>query len=300
MNNSNHTNPNYLRWILQVVIGCLFVFSAYSKLIMPGIVEIILVDHGLFKDRTTAAYFVRFLIAGELAVGLMFFQKHFLKKIVIPVSLLFLGTFTIYLVYTGFILGDTQNCGCFGELIKMSPLESIIKNIFLIALIIVLHKNSQNEKGSYFLPLIVLTISVATALVFAPIKDLKDFRFKSYSYFEGKGRVDLSSGEKIIAVFDLGCEDCQKTAKKIADLEKSGKELPEIYALFFQEGKISQTMFDEITGSHFPYTMISAKEFFDLIGNSPPRLYLLKDGKIKEYWDKNFVHHLIAILKQMK
>ena len=279
---------NYLRWILQIILGSLFVFSAYSKLVMPGLVEIILVDHGFFRDRSSAAFFVRLLIAGELVIGLLFFQKSFLKQIVIPLSILFLALFTVYLIYTGFILKDPQNCGCFGELIKMSPVESIIKNVILIALIVTLYGITKKEKDSFLIPAVIVVSSFAAVFVAAPIKDLKEFRFKSYSYFEGKGRVDLSSGEKIIAVFNLDCEHCQQTAKQMAELEKAGKKLPEIYVLFFKEGNITPQMFDSMTGSHFSYAMISAKEFFDLIGDSPPRLYWIKNGVIKEIWDNNF------------
>ncbi len=288
MNDRKSVRRNYFRWILQIIIGSVFVFSAYSKLVMPGLVEIILVDHSFFRDRASAAFFVRLLIAGELVIGLLFFQKSFLKQIVIPLSILFLAFFTVYLVYTGFILKDVQNCGCFGEMIKMSPVESIIKNVILIALIVTLYRIIKKEKSSFLIPAVIVISSFAAVFVAAPIKDLKEFRFQSYSYFEGKGRVDLSSGEKIIAVFNLDCEHCQQTAKQMAELEKAGKKLPEVYVLFFQEGKTTPQMFDSMTGSHFPYAMISAKEFFDLIGDSPPRLYWIKNGDIKVIWDKDF------------
>lgn len=282
------SGKNYLFWFLRILIGVVFVFSAYSKLIMPGLIEIILVDHGFFRDRSSAAFFVRILIGGELALGLLFFQKNFLKQVVIPLSVLFLTVFTVYLVYTGFILKDTQNCGCFGDVLKMSPIESIVKNIILIVFIVILYGITPKGKNRFVIPVAILVISFATVFVAAPIKDLKNFRFKSYSYFEGKGRVDLSTGEEIIAVFNLDCEHCQETAKEIVQLEKAGKKLPAVYALFFKEGNITPQMFNIITGSNFPYAMISAKEFFDLIGNSPPRLYWIKNGEIKKVWDDNF------------
>ncbi|MCL4549248.1 MAG: hypothetical protein M1495_11845 [Bacteroidetes bacterium] len=294
MNDRESVRGNRVRWILQIIVGSVFVFSAYSKLIMPGLIEIILVDHGFFGERSSAAFFVRMLIAGELAIGLLFFQKYFLKQIVIPLSILFLTVFTVYLVYTGFILKDAQNCGCFGELIKMSPVESIIKNVIFIVLIVILYGKTKKEKSNFLIPVMIAVFSFAAVFVAAPIKDLKEFRFKSYSYFERKGRIDLSSGEKIIAVFNLDCEHCQQTAKQIAELEKAGKKLPEVYILFFKEGNITPQMFDRITGSNFPYAMITAKEFFDLIGNSPPRLYWIKNGDIKEIWDKDFYKKITA------
>ena len=48
-----------------------------------------------------------------------------------------------------------------------------------------------------------------------------------------------------------------------------------------------------MTYSDFPYRMIEANTFFDLIGDAPPRLYHLSNGTILNIWDK-------AILKSVK
>ena len=137
--------------VLRIVLGFTFILSAYSKLIAPGIVEIIIVDHGLVSSREIAAVLVRILIGLEFALGLLFFQKNYLKKIILPAALIFLGGFTVYLIYSGFILGDDQNCGCFGTMIEMSPFESIIKNILLIAAVIFSYKITHSD-GKKILP----------------------------------------------------------------------------------------------------------------------------------------------------
>jgi len=278
--------------VLKICIGVVFIFSAYSKLILPGIVEIILVDHGLFKERTTAEYFVRLLIACELTIGLLFFQKNYLRRIVIPGSLLFLIGFTIYLGYTGFILKDSQNCGCFGELIKMSPVESIVKNIVLIVLITILFRLVKSDSKKIILPIIILILSFAAVFVLSPVKNLKDFRFKDYSYFEGKGRVDLSNGEELIAVFNLECDHCQLLAKDLARMKKMMSWFPEMYALYFSEGQVSADSFKTITNFNFAYHIIGTKDFLNLVGVSPPRIYWLKNGEVKEFWDKDFIQNI--------
>jgi len=121
-----------LEFVLRVVIGIIFLFSAYTKFISSGLIEIILVDHRIVALRETAAVLVRILIGFEFALGVLLILPYSLKIIVIPASVFFLIVFTGYLAYTGFILKDIQNCGCFGEIIKMSPIESIIKNLILL------------------------------------------------------------------------------------------------------------------------------------------------------------------------
>lgn len=278
--------------ILRYVIGLVFIVSAYSKLIAPGIVEIILVDHGIVASRETAALFVRLLVGSEFALGLLFFQPYLLKKFVLPASLLFLFAFSVYLVYTGYILGDNQNCGCFGSMIEMSPLESIIKNIFLITGIFWLYKLIKEDGNKIILPLIFFIMPVALVFIVSPVKSAKDFKFSEYTNFIGKGRVDLSDGKILLAVYNTECEHCQELSKEINTLSKSAKNFPKFYSLFFSEGDISIDSFKAMTGYNFPYQMIDARTFFDLIGTSPPRIYLIESGTVKEIWDADFVERI--------
>lgn len=279
-------------WILKIILAAVFCISAYTKLIKPGIIEIILVDHGIVAARETAAIYVRFIIGLEFALGLLFLQPYFLKKFVVPASLIFLISFTIYLGYTGFILNDFSNCGCFGEIIEMSPVESIIKNVFLLGLVALLFKLIRDEKKKYWIPVVIIILGILSVFVLSPIKKLNEFKFGSYTYFTGWGRVDLSSGDKLLAVFNTECDHCQELAKELTRI-KSKKNFPEMFVLFFTEGAISVDSFKTLTKSNFPYRMINTKEFFDLIGQSPPRIYWLRDGLIKTTWDKDFKRDII-------
>ncbi|PKL83612.1 MAG: hypothetical protein CVV24_03955 [Ignavibacteriae bacterium HGW-Ignavibacteriae-3] len=277
--------------VIRLILGVLFLLSAYSKMISPGLIEIILLDHGLAASRETAAVVVRILIGFEFALGLSFFQPFAIKQIVVPVSILFLIGFTIYLGYTALILKDAQNCGCFGEMIKMSPVESIIKNIVLIGMLILVFKLSV-EKKNYFIVPVITIISIALVFIFIPIKSQNDLLFAQYTNFNDAGRVDLSQGEKLIAIFNTECDHCQHLAADLTVMSQKAKQLPEIYALMFTEGTVTPDSFKVLTGSDFPYHMIEMNEFFSLIGQSPPRLYWLIDGTVKEFWDKDFIENI--------
>ncbi|MBA4406936.1 hypothetical protein C0389_06650 [bacterium] len=273
---------------LRIILGALFIVSAYSKFISLGLIEIILVDHGIVSTRETAAILVRILIGFEFALGILFFQPFSLKRFVIPVSSLFLAGFTIYLAYTGFILKDTQNCGCFGEMIEMSPVESILKNTVLLGLLVLLFKLCD-EKKNYFVMPIITAIAIATVFIGVPLKSQKDIKFVQYTNFVGQGRIDLSQGDKLITIMNTECDHCQFLAKDLAGMKKKMEWFPEMYTLFFSEGNISVDSFKVITNYDLPYRVIEVKEFFSLIGQSPPRIYWLRDGVVKEIWDKDFL-----------
>lgn len=282
-----------IKIVLRIVLGIVFLFSAYSKLITPGIIEIILIDHGLFTSREVASIFVRLLIGLEFSLGLLFIFNFEMKRVVIPASLFFLITFTIYLIYAGYFLKDNQNCGCFGEVIPMSPLESIIKNVILITMIFVLNKLKIANKKKLLFPFLLTIVVSGLIFIASPLKSYKDFKFSELTYFEGKGRVDLMSGDKFIVILNTECEHCQQLAKELESLKTNSKVYSNMFALLFSEGDVSVDSFKVITGSNLPYYKIDVRKFYNLIGTSPPRIYWLHDGEVKEFWDSNFVEKIL-------
>ncbi|NMB81191.1 MAG: hypothetical protein GYA14_05185, partial [Ignavibacteria bacterium] len=52
------------------------------------------------------------------------------------------------------------------------------------------------------------------------------------------------------------------------------------------------------THSNFSYHMIDANDFFNLIGNQPPRIYWLKNGKVEKYWDDKVGENLRLVFNR--
>jgi len=279
---------NKIKIGLQLFLGGMFLLSAYSKLIAPGIFEILLIENGIFDNRQMAGLFTTILIGSELAIGFLLFQPNYLKKIIIPVTILILSIFTVHLVYSGFVLGDSENCGCFGELIQLSSIESSIKNIIVIIAALFFYRLVRTDKNNFIPPLIILITSFIIAFTFAPIRDINSFQFKDYTYFEGRGRIDLTSNEILLAVFNLDCDHCKEAATTIGEMKLKNKNIPETLVLFYKEDNATVDSFNTATNTFFPYRFINADEFFNLIGNSPPRIYWLNGGEIIEFWDDNF------------
>lgn len=282
--------------ILRLFLAIVFTASAITKLIAPGLLEIILVDHGITASRESAAIFVRILIGFEFSLALLLLQKNYLKKIVIPAVFLFLAGFTVYLTYVHFFIKDNQNCGCFGAIVEMSPVESIIKNIFLLVLTVILYKKTKEEGKKKALPLILFCVSFPIVFAVTPITDDKDFIFNKYNEFIEAGRVDLAQGEKLVFIFSLDCDHCQQIARDVVELKKR-QSLPDMYVLFFQENDVTVNDFEKKTGFSAPYKILPGEEFFELIGSTPPRCYHLKNGKVMEFWDAGIKDKLEELYK---
>ena len=163
----------------------------------------------------------------------------------------------------------------------------------MLAVAFVIFKTAKSQHVSKVIPLVFTGATILSMWLFLPMPKHEDFPFENFTHFEPKGRVDLSSGEKLIAIFNLDCEHCQEAATELGELQRQHNIFPQLYVLFYQEGPTSVEGFESITQSSFPYAFIEVNTFFDLIGDSPPRMYYLKDGTVAEIWDTNFAQNIV-------
>jgi hypothetical protein len=161
----------YLPIAARVVVSILFLVSAVSKMFPLWMFEKQLVDLGVC-DWCEASYFSRLLIALEVAIGIAILQRHWLKRFVIPVTAFLLVAFCIHLsiemVKHGAMNG---NCGCFGQLIPMTPLEAFIKNVLTLGLLAYIYRTSSEydrEKNRFIVPLFIYSVSAFAMFAIFP------------------------------------------------------------------------------------------------------------------------------------
>jgi len=140
---------NKLIWFFRFILGSLFILSAVSKLFPIEAFDLTIVNQGI-TNWNLAPYLSRFIISVELFLGISFFVLPFVKKIAIPYSFLLLVVFCIHLIYLISTERGSKSCGCFGELIPMSSLEALIKNLILIFILFLLHKYFLYEKKTIY------------------------------------------------------------------------------------------------------------------------------------------------------
>ncbi|MGB0305521.1 MAG: DoxX family protein [Flavobacteriaceae bacterium] len=278
-----------LQSAFRFLLGIVFIFSAYTKFLGPGFFEITLIDQGLLSSRGQAQHAARFLIGFEFALGLLMLLPYYTKQLMAIASLMLIG-FTIHLGYL-WAIGDNENCGCFGEMISMSPAESIAKNILMLAVSVWLWIKSPSKATNQPILFGGAMIIITSMWVFLPIPDQSEFPVNQYTNFSSVGRTDLSSGEKLVAILNLECEHCQELSVELGKMNKTNK-LPDVYAFYFKEGETTVEQFEQMTNTSFPYVEIDVNTFFDLIGESPPRVYVLNDGAVDAIIDEDIANTL--------
>lgn len=123
----------------RLFLSILFIFSGVSKLIslpfFDGLVAELLIGKDYY-DYPDALFYTqvltRVIIASELLLGAAVLQEVLFKKLVLPIIQGMLLLFTVHLFYEGFRHENgfiDGNCGCFGDVLPMNNLESIIKNV---------------------------------------------------------------------------------------------------------------------------------------------------------------------------
>ncbi len=176
------TKKNYIAWSLRIIVSALFILSALAKLSKGHLLDSPYFAISTFEVKQLytigfsegfAPYFSRTLIGIELALGLLLLQNNWLRKFLIPVTITMLAVFIGHLTYVTFLSGgNSGNCGCFGELLPMTPIEAIIKNIVAVGLLVYLYKllPSTSKNGNFWILTTVLFATILGIYMLAPIQ----------------------------------------------------------------------------------------------------------------------------------
>ena len=168
---------NIISWAIRIIIAILFIVSAIAKMYPSPYFAITTFEvkqlYTLGFSESVAPFFSRILIGIELALGFLILQKHYLKNFLVPVTILMLAVFVCHLTYVTYLRGgNTGNCGCFGELLPMTPIEAIIKNIVAIGLLAVLYKllpKNNHKTENFWILTTVLFATILGIFMLAPI-----------------------------------------------------------------------------------------------------------------------------------
>ena len=254
-----------ITFFARILISALFLLSAIAKLYptpLYGITKVFeegqLIPMGFSADF--APFLSRLIIGFEFFIAFAILQSHYIKKLVIPSTILLLAVFSIDLSLDVFA-GNNENCGCFGQLIPMTPVEALIKNILTIFILVFIYKNVKDKKESNFLLLFngYLIISVLM-FSFLPIATNSNNRqVSSYTNYVNTD-FDINEGKKILCFFDAGCEHCMDAAKSLTEIALVSESFPDVHIIFSdtEKGKIPD--FLEYSGYDYSYQVM---EFYN-------------------------------------
>lgn len=292
---------NITNWIIRLVIAVVFIGGAILKLYPIEPFELIFVDLGV-ANWAVAPFMARLLISFEIALGLGILLK-FLNKYTLLLTAATLLFFTGYLLFTMLVLGQTENCGCFGSLIDLGPGESILKNIALLALVAWLYLKDKHSTlfasramlmgslifvASVATPFILNTVDIASSYAKHDNKIGKQFQMELLKgqQFAGAPEVNIMQGRKMICFFSVGCPVCQLAASKISVMQKRFNQQLPIVIIFLGDEKNEpdrKVFFKTSKINNIPFMYLSAQNYFTLAGMRLPSIYFVDQGKIVKH-----------------
>lgn len=175
----------WLVWLLRIVVGAVFVFSGISKAFDPwGFIfkiEEYLGAWGIDLPRTVILVGAIALSVYEFVFGLMLAVGSLRRS----APWFLLASMAVMLPLTGYIafFGGVEDCGCFGDALKISNTATFIKNIVLTAMLVWLCRCSGRLRRGIYAPEVQWIVGVlATVYILIislfgyNIQPLVDFR----------------------------------------------------------------------------------------------------------------------------
>ncbi|HRH57536.1 MAG TPA: hypothetical protein PLS10_07790 [Chitinophagales bacterium] len=284
--------------LLSASIGLLFIVSAATKIYPMEPFEYQFVDIGIASWKT-APFIARFFIGVEFFLGMLLILNIFLKKFTLKFAITLLSVFCIYLIYKIYTEGNTGNCGCFGEAVKMTPLQGILKNIILIAACAVCYFTTGEDGWPEKWKKIIIPVLLVGAMclgffvypmdaTFSSTMDKANINYKvplelMYdAQQKEKPKIDLTKGKHIIAFLSLTCPHCRIAAQKINVMNKKNPQIPFYIAL--NGGKELLTdFFDDTHTQNIPHNLfLGPKDWIKVAGISLPIIMYVDNSIVRK------------------
>lgn len=283
-------------------MGVVFLYSGWTKLFPIEPFEYTFVDLG-FINWQIAPFISRILIGFEFLIGVLLLLNLNLRQITYKLAIWTLVIFCIYLILLIIMAGNKGNCGCFGETIKMTPLQALIKNIMMLSIFFILYKFHEGyevpKKWS-----IVITLIFACCLAFPfvrnPIelnysavylnKDTQNFKLELDSLYNNATLnippKSLSQGKHVIAFMSMSCPHCRIAAKKMRIIHERNPQIPMYIVLNGKDEKL-KLFYEDTHAEEIPHCILNGKNFVYLAGLDMPRIYLINNSIIE--YDLNYI-----------
>lgn len=269
--------------VLRVLIGVLFCLSAVAKFVSIDGFELYIYSYGWLS--LTASFMVaRVCIGLELVLALMLITGWYPRLTRIATLLLLIG-FSLVMAVAA-LMGRSDSCQCFGDLVEMNPVQSLLKNALLIVLVLAYRPFGGRPRTrvgncvAVVLALLLLgmpfVISVPDNWGFGPQQEPYGQQALQEAVSEGGplAAMGVGSERRMVAFVTPRCPYCKLAREKLSSLAKRHK-IGEGSIVYVEPGDIGDSLFLAITYGARPLMML-------LDGNEVRATYHLRNVDEKE------------------
>ena len=286
-------NFKLIKDILRIGIGSVFIIAAILKLISIDEFDIYIYSFGILNFLVTSI-FSRFLIAGEIILGFLLIFK-ICYKFTWRATMTILILFTFFLTYT-LVFRNDANCHCFGDLIELSPIESIIKNLVIIGLLIFVkeQQSSDNRSRSRFqhplvfslLPLVIVFIisppDTIYKIIYSTEKEISTVDlYDSFNNVVSVNSQQPIANSQLIAIVSSTCKYCHLGVKKLSMIMKRmGMNAADVNIFIWGSDDSILNFIKETDTENYSYWKIDPKQAIDITYGRFPIFIWMEDDEV--------------------
>ncbi len=213
---------------LKVLLGSVFIVSAVLKILDMDRFELYIYSYHFFSLNFSFLV-ARAAIIVELVLGIML-VFNCLHKPIWWGSMAMLVGYTLLLLYA-IAIGRTDNCHCFGDVLRFDPKQSILKNGVLMGLFMLVYK-AKEWKTPFRILIFCFALMASTIAVFVvsppdnftpsykPEHNLQMELFGEALSNPPLDSLNLTDGKEVICFFLTGCDYCQMAAHKLSLMQQ--------------------------------------------------------------------------------
>lgn len=308
-------NYKLIKDILRIGIGGMFVIAAILKLMSIDEFEIYIYSFNVL-DFLLTSFVSRIIIAGEFILGLFLILKVN-YKFTWNTTMTVLILFTLFLIYTAIFRNDT-NCHCFGELVELSPVESIIKNVIAMILLSIdkwtnLKVQSSNLKvqiSTLKAQSLIATSTLLIVFVVSPpdviynkiyseekeissyvlqesFDDIVKINFENDTIvLDSTAVLETRERNLMIAIVSSGCKYCHLGVKKLSMIMKrKGTDTGNVNIFIWGSDDGILNFIKETDTEDLSYWKINPRQAIEITYGRFPVFIWLEDGEIVDIGD---------------
>jgi len=293
--------------ILRIIVGLVFIVSAVAKLFPIEPFELIFIELGV-ANWLLVPFVSRTIIAVELFLGLAILFNTWFNNIIYYLAQAALFLFSGYLIFLLFTKGNAVDCGCFGKWLALSPLQSLLKNLGLMAFLFLIKKDRYSKGLKWVFPSLFLIVSFVAVFLINKV-GVQNVQGKLINepidlsalpaMYESQEKVNFQEGKKLVVFLSAHCGHCTSAGYRLAHVVKERKPSNVILVLAALEEQYIQPFFDE-TGLILPFIWVDNTSFLQYTGGKIPAFIYVENGVLKKRWTGEFVklEELEAVFEQ--
>ncbi|MBR1850158.1 MAG: DoxX family protein [Bacteroidales bacterium] len=211
--------------VARLLVGLFFVVSACAKIFALDTFEVYIYSYG-FMPLGLVPWAARLCIGVELLVGVTLAVGYRPRLAVLAATLLTVA-FSLFLGYAA-LIGRTDSCHCMGQLAHLSPVQSLLKNALLLALLCLAAKGALWQlRPTAWLAVVVALLCLALPFavrvpddwIFGPTDE--QFGHEALAaLLDEPAEADLSQGHHVLALVTPGCAYCNMAIEKLLTIER--------------------------------------------------------------------------------